>query len=401
MLSSKRVKRYLVPSGSQPLGNTKKDKIQRTPSSTQKNKVEAYPRTVKSSLRNKNCFVEPKGTVNVQHSKLNANSEPLCVKCNEKFKEKSLETKGNCSQILDTPGDLLEKPTSLESDISLAVVTLVYLRKPKKSNSIDSVVPSSSFEYAGRLHIVLCENLGKLQPKADIDIFIGYAPTKKSFRIYNRRTRRIIEAIHVDFDELTVMASEHSNSRLTLYEMTPVTISLRLMPNPPPSTPFVPPSRIAPVPALSTGSPSSTNVDQDEPSPSYSQTTPETQPPIIPNDVKEDNHDIEVDHPLDNIICELKRPVSTRLQLHEQALFCYYDAFLSSVEVKTYKYALTQLCWIEVMQEELNEFECLKVWELVPRPYKVMVITLKWIYKVKLDELGGIQKNKARLIAYG
>ncbi|GKB78541.1 retrovirus-related pol polyprotein from transposon TNT 1-94 [Tanacetum coccineum] len=42
------------------------------------------------------------------------------------------------------------------------------------------------------------ENLGKLQPKADIGIFIGYAPTKKAFRIYNRRTRRIIETIHVD-----------------------------------------------------------------------------------------------------------------------------------------------------------------------------------------------------------
>ncbi|GJS68662.1 retrovirus-related pol polyprotein from transposon TNT 1-94 [Tanacetum coccineum] len=51
------------------------------------------------------------------------------------------------------------------------------------------------------------ENLGKLQPKADIGIFIGYAPTKKAFRIYNRRTRRIIETIHVDFDELTAMAS--------------------------------------------------------------------------------------------------------------------------------------------------------------------------------------------------
>ncbi|GKC53314.1 retrovirus-related pol polyprotein from transposon TNT 1-94 [Tanacetum coccineum] len=51
--------------------------------------------------------------------------------------------------------------------------------------------------------------------------------------------------------------------------------------------------------------------------------------------------------------------------------------------------------------EELNEFECLGVWELVPRPYKVMVITLKWIYKVKLDELGGILKNKARLVARG
>nr|GFD28014.1 integrase, catalytic region, zinc finger, CCHC-type, peptidase aspartic, catalytic [Tanacetum cinerariifolium] len=39
----------------------------------------------------------------------------------------------------------------------------------------------------------------------------------------------------------------------------------------------------------------------------------------------------------------------------------------------------------------------LEVWELVPRPDKVMVITLKWIYKVKLYELGGILKNKARI----
>ncbi|GKA11203.1 putative ribonuclease H-like domain-containing protein, partial [Tanacetum coccineum] len=325
------------------------------------------------------------------------------------------------------------------------------------------------------------ENLGKLQPKADIGIFIGYAPTKKAFRIYNRRTRRIIETIHVDFDELTAMASEHSSSGPALHEMTPATISSGLVPNPPPSTPFVPPSRsdwdllfqplfdelftpppsvdhpapevialidevVAPVPAVSTGSPSSTTVDQDAPSPSNSQTTPETQSPILPNDVEEDNHDLDVahmnndpffgitipendseasssdviptvvqtaapysehvtkwtkDHPLDNIIGELERPVSTRLQLHEQALFCYYDAFLSSVEPKTYKDALTQSCWIEAMQEELNEFEHLKVWELVPLLDKVMVITLKWIYKVKLDELGGILKNKACLVARG
>ncbi|GJW83838.1 retrovirus-related pol polyprotein from transposon TNT 1-94 [Tanacetum coccineum] len=83
-------------------------------------------------------------------------------------------------------------------------------------------------------------------------------------------------------------------------------------------------------------------------------------------------------HPLDNITGELKRPVSTRLQLHEHAIFCYYDAFLSSVEPKTYKDALTQSCWIEAMQEELNEFEHLKVWD-VPRP----------------------DKNKARLVARG
>ncbi|GJT70828.1 retrovirus-related pol polyprotein from transposon TNT 1-94 [Tanacetum coccineum] len=66
-----------------------------------------------------------------------------------------------------------------------------------------------------------------------------------------------------------------------------------------------------------------------------------------------------------------------------------------------YKDALTQSWWIVAKQEELNKFERLEVWELVSRPDKVMVITLKWIYKVKLDELGGILKNKAQLLARG
>nr|GFC82959.1 hypothetical protein [Tanacetum cinerariifolium] len=78
------------------------------------------------------------------------------------------------------------------------------------------------------------------------------------------------------------------------------------------------------------------------------------------------------EHPLNYIIGPLSRPVSTRLQLHEEALFCYYDAFLTSVEPKTYKEALTQACWIEAMQEEIHEFERLEVWELVPLPDKVM-----------------------------
>nr|GEW23400.1 retrovirus-related Pol polyprotein from transposon TNT 1-94 [Tanacetum cinerariifolium] len=69
---------------------------------------------------------------------------------------------------------------------------------------------------------------GKLQPKADIGIFIGYAPTKKAFWIYNRRTRRIVKTIHVDFDELTAIASEQSSSGPALNELTPATIIARL-----------------------------------------------------------------------------------------------------------------------------------------------------------------------------
>nr|GFC01374.1 retrovirus-related Pol polyprotein from transposon TNT 1-94 [Tanacetum cinerariifolium] len=87
------------------------------------------------------------------------------------------------------------------------------------------------------------ENIGKLQPKADIGIFIGYALTKKAFCIYNRRTRRIVETIHVDFDELTAMASEQSSSGPAHQEMIHGTISSGFVQKYSSSTSYVPPSR--------------------------------------------------------------------------------------------------------------------------------------------------------------
>ncbi|GJQ93360.1 retrovirus-related pol polyprotein from transposon TNT 1-94 [Tanacetum coccineum] len=47
------------------------------------------------------------------------------------------------------------------------------------------------------------EDLGKLKAKADIGFFVGYAPNRNGYRIYNKRTRQIMEMIHVKFDELT------------------------------------------------------------------------------------------------------------------------------------------------------------------------------------------------------
>ncbi|GJT78827.1 retrovirus-related pol polyprotein from transposon TNT 1-94, partial [Tanacetum coccineum] len=175
----------------------------------------------------------------------------------------------------------------------------------------------------------------------------------------------------------------------------------------------------SPKPGVSTGSPSSTIVDQDAPSPSNSQTTPKTQSPVIFNDVEEDDHDLDVAHMNNDPFFGIPIPehdseassssdviptvVHTATPYSEHVNKWTKDHPLENiiVEPKNYKDALTQACWIEAMQEELNEFERLEVWELVPRPDKVMVITLKWIYKVKLDELGGILKNKARLVARG
>ncbi|GJT57245.1 retrovirus-related pol polyprotein from transposon TNT 1-94 [Tanacetum coccineum] len=508
-------------SRSQPSGNTKKDKIQQTPSSTQKNKVEAHSRIVQCSLKNKNYSVEPNRTANVQHSKLNANSKLLCVKCNgcmlsdnhdlrvldfinnvnARAKSKSVKksSKRKVIQIvlwyLDSgcskhmTGDRSHLTNFVNKflgtvkfkndhvakilgygDYQIGNVTIlrVYYVEGLGHNLFSvGQFYDSNLEVAFRQHT--CFHIRNLE---GVDVMLDLEATPVYTHVNKRQNRSIIslhhgntpyELLHDElldlsflhvfgalcyptkdsenlyFDELTSMAFEHSSLELALHEMTPATITPEVI------APIA--EVVAPEPAASTNSPSSTTVDQDAPSASNSQTSPKTQSPIISIDVKKENHELDVahmnndpffgipipendsetsssldviptivhtaapnsehvtkwtkDHHLDNIIGELKRPVSTRLQLHEQALFCYYDAFLTSVKPKTYKDALTQSCWIEAMQEELNEFECLEVWELVPRPDKVMVITLKWIYKVKLNELGRILKNKARLIACG
>ncbi|GJU75578.1 retrovirus-related pol polyprotein from transposon TNT 1-94 [Tanacetum coccineum] len=107
------------------------------------------------------------------------------------------------------------------------------------------------------------------------------------------------------------------------------------------------------------------------------------------------------DHPIANVIGDPSRSVSMRKQLETDAMWCYFDAFLTSVEPKNFKQAMTEPSWIDAMQEEIHEFQRLEVWELVPCPDKVLLIKLKWIYKVKTDEFGGVLKNKARLVAQG
>ncbi|GKB42810.1 retrovirus-related pol polyprotein from transposon TNT 1-94 [Tanacetum coccineum] len=111
---------------------------------------------------------------------------------------------------------------------------------------------------------------------------------------------------------------------------------------------------VASEPVASTCSPSSTTVDQDAPSPSNSQTTPETQSPIITNDVEEENHDLDVAHMNNNSFFGIPIPENDSLTS-------------SSLDV--------------IPTVELNEFEHLEVWELIHHPDKVMAITLKWIYK--------------------
>ena len=78
---------------------------------------------------------------------------------------------------------------------------------------------------------------------------------------------------------------------------------------------------------------------------------------------------------------------------------CEYVAFLSQLEPKNVKEALNNDHWIIAMQEELNQFERGKVWNLVPRPNDYSIICTKWIFRNKMDEHSNIVRNKARLVA--
>ncbi|GKB33247.1 retrovirus-related pol polyprotein from transposon TNT 1-94 [Tanacetum coccineum] len=232
------------------------------------------------------------------------------------------------------------------------------------------------------------EDLGKFKPKADIGIFVGYAPVKKAFRIYNKRTR--------PGDKL----------------LTPGTICSGLVQNIPSSTRYVPPTKndweilfqpmfdeylnpppcvdpqvpavIAPEHAVSTGTPSSTTIDQDAPSISTSQTNQETPSLVIPFGIEEVDHDIEVAHMDYNPYVDFTIPESS------------YEESSSQGVIPNNVHSVNQ------PPEHINKWtKDHPLDNLVPRPDHFMIITLKWIYMVKLDKLGGVFKNKARLVARG
>nr|XP_009785090.1 PREDICTED: uncharacterized protein LOC104233401 [Nicotiana sylvestris] len=76
-------------------------------------------------------------------------------------------------------------------------------------------------------------------------------------------------------------------------------------------------------------------------------------------------------------------------------------ALIFQIEPKKVDEALKDSHWINAMKEELDQFEKNKVWELVPKPQSSSIVGTKWVFRNKLDELGQVVRNKARLEAQG
>ena len=103
-------------------------------------------------------------------------------------------------------------------------------------------------------------------------------------------------------------------------------------------------------------------------------------------------------HPPNQIIGNPSTSVQTRKATANE---CLFSTFLSKIEPQKVADALNDPDWVIAMQEELNQFERLKVWRLVPSIPGKSVIGTKWIFKNKKDENGVIIRNKARLVAKG
>lgn len=109
---------------------------------------------------------------------------------------------------------------------------------------------------------------------------------------------------------------------------------------------------------------------------------------------------VHKDHPTNQIIGDKNEVVQTRRRLarsKEQVKF----ALLSQIEPKSYLEANKDEIWIKSMEEELNQIEKNKTWELVPTPYRKNVIGIKWVFRNKLNEDGVVVRNKERLVCKG
>ncbi|GJV74443.1 hypothetical protein Tco_1506027 [Tanacetum coccineum] len=245
------------------------------------------------------------------------------------------------------------------------------------------------------------EDLGKLQPTTDIGIFVGYAPSRKGPAPTFLPPGQISSGL-VPNPVPTAPYVPPTNKELEIL-FQPM---FDEYPEPPRIERPVSPALAVSIPVNSAGTPSSPTIDQDAPSPSHSPSSLELRSPclqqgvaaestimeenpfaLVDNDpfvnvfalepsseassskdvcladsthVSQPHHHLgkwSKDHPLDNVIGNPSRLVSTRKQLTTDALWCLYNSVLSKVKPKNFKSAITEDCWFQAMQDEIHEFD--------------------------------------------
>nr|GFB58533.1 hypothetical protein [Tanacetum cinerariifolium] len=220
------------------------------------------------------------------------------------------------------------------------------------------------------------ENLDKMKKKGNLCNLVGYSTQSRAYRVFNKRTRVIVKTIHVNFDELPQMASDHVSSdpgpQLTTSNELDLLFSSMFDELLNGSSQVVSKSSVvtaadAPhhqkhlenaqvaddefinifcTPVQDRGETSSRHVDSSNMHIFYQHHPFE--------------HHWTKDHPLEQVIRNPSQSVRTRRQLESDGEMCMFALTVSRTEPKNIKETMADFAWIESMQEELHQFDRLE-----------------------------------------
>nr|GEU81180.1 hypothetical protein [Tanacetum cinerariifolium] len=263
------------------------------------------------------------------------------------------------------------------------------------------------------------ENLDKMKDKGDACIFVGYSTQSRAYRVFNKRTRVIVETIHVNFDELPHMASDHVSSDPVTQSGTVTTSNeLDLLFSPMFDELLNGSTQVVSKSSAETTTDAPNKCQQQHTTPLNTQTSPEptcqvpTQAPTVTSteninqaETIKENAQVEDDEFI-NIFC-------TPVQDHEETSSHHVD---SSNMHTFYQRHPSEHRWMKDhpleqvignpsqsirTRRQLESDGEMYVWELVDRPLCKNVINMKWLWKNKRDEENTVIRNKSCLVAKG
>ncbi|GJY26599.1 putative ribonuclease H-like domain-containing protein, partial [Tanacetum coccineum] len=300
--------------------------------------------------------------------------------------------------------------------------------------------PALSFMRPFGCHVTILntlDHLGKFDGKSDEGFFVGYSLSSKAFRVYNTRTRKVEENLHIGFLENKPMLE--GNGPKWLFDIDSLAQSMNYVPD---DANKEPQHSGDPGKKIDEGVSNASGVD-DEDSPESSTLNINTAEPSVNTGRPRVNTASANFNPGSLNFNTVSRTVITTS--HKEVILLDYNVNIASPEVNTGRFilntvdpsvnnasssdpdspkdmftmgashtledtyeepkrvskALSDSAWVEAMQEELLQFKLQKVWVLVDLPKGKRAIGTKWIFKNKTDERGIVIKNKARLVAQG
>jgi hypothetical protein len=224
------------------------------------------------------------------------------------------------------------------------------------------------------------ENLGKFDAKSDVGIFLGCSTSSRASRVYNTRTKAVMESVNVVINDEYItdqIEEEQVEVQKTMDKIEGEKAELFKK--------YTTCSEVVP-----------TDTHQNDEDIDERSVTPQS--PDSHLVVKEPSSRVKLNHPQDNLLGTINEGRRLRNRVVNQVS---HSCYLSQLEPKKITEALKDESWVTAMHEELHQFIRNDVWTLVPRPQEQNVIGTKWIFKNKSDAHGTVVCNKARLVAQG